>query len=96
MRILRRSLQGIIMKAFVCFALLVMHSVTPVSAASDECRSLQSRMERSACHRQQGKPVAAKRAETASDKDRMIDPVERMKVEDDRLAKRLRGICRGC
>jgi hypothetical protein len=53
-------------------------------------------MERSACHRQQGKPVAAKRAETASDKERMIDAVERMKVEDDRLAKRLRGICRGC
>lgn len=84
------------MKGFVCFALIVMHGATPVSAASGECRSLQSRIERNACHKQQHKPVAAKRAENVSDKDKMIDAVERLKVEDDRLAKRLQGICRGC
>lgn len=83
------------MKLFVCFALLVMHAATPVSAASGECRFLQSRSERKACY-QQHKPVAAKRAESVSDKDKMLDAVELLKAEDDRLARRLQGICRGC
>ena len=36
----------------------------------------------------------ATRAEPGNTK--MIDAIDRMKVEDDRLTKRLQGICRGC
>ena len=84
------------MKHFIWFAFLVLHGAAPVFAASGECRLLPSRAERNACYQQQQKPVAAKGAEAASDRDKLINAVERMKVEDDRLTRRLQGICRGC
>jgi hypothetical protein len=61
-------------------------------AASRECRHIDSRKERNACYEQQkqvSKTSPAPRAATGDD-------VDRLKLENDRLNKRLQGICRGC
>lgn len=86
------------MKSLACVVIAVLLGSTPVLAATTQCRQIQSRKERNTCYeqQQQQKSVAAKRAPTGSDNNKMIDAVEQMKVEDDRLAKRLQGICRGC
>jgi hypothetical protein len=67
---------------------------TPAASAAGECRHIQSRKERNACYEQQkAKP---KRAAPTSARDEMDEQVDRLKLENDRLNKRLQGICRGC
>ena len=85
-----------IMTSLACAALAVLLGGSPALAATKECRSIQSRKDRNTCYDQQKQAAAAKRAPTTSDNNKMIDAVEQMKLEDDRLAKRLQGICRGC
>lgn len=85
-----------IMTSLACAALAVMLGSSSVLAATKECRSIESRKDRNACYEQQKQTLAAKRAPTGSDNNKMIDAVEQMKQEDDLLAKRLQGICRGC
>ena len=65
-------------------------------AAPEECRLIKTEAVRQACYHRQPNPVEAKRALSLSDNSRVLDPVEALKLEDDRLAKRLQGICRGC
>lgn len=84
------------MTSLACAALAIMLGSSPVVAATKECRSIQARKDRNACYEQQKEALAAKRAPTTSDNTKMIDAVDQMKLEDDRLAKRLQGICRGC
>ena len=84
------------MASLACAALAVVLGSSSALAATKECRSIQSRKDRNACYEQQKGTIAAKRAPTTSDNTKMIDAVEQMKLEDDRLAKRLQGICRGC
>ena len=52
--------------------------------------------ERQACEDRKAASLAPKREPGLSDNPKMMDSVEILKLEDDRLAKRLRGICRGC
>jgi hypothetical protein len=61
--------------------------------AETQCRTLKSRKDRDACHAQQ---ASAKQARSEAPNGKMIDAIELLKIEDDRLAKRLQGICRGC
>ena len=65
----------------------------PAIAETVQCRFIQSRKDRNACYERQ---AAAEQKPTESDGTRMIDAIDRMKLEDDRLTKRLQGICRGC
>jgi hypothetical protein len=74
-------------------ALAVLLGGSPALAATGECRFIQSRKERNACYEQQ---AAAKAAAPKSGNTKMIDAVDQMKIDDDRLTKRLQGICRGC
>jgi hypothetical protein len=79
-------------KASAWALLAVLLGGLPAFAETVQCRSIQSRKERNACYERQ---MAAKHA-AKSDSTKMGDSIDRMKVEDDRLTKRLQGICRGC
>jgi hypothetical protein len=65
----------------------------PVLAATGECRFIQARKERNACYERE---AAAKKAAPRSGSAKMSDTIDQMKVDDDRLTKRLQGICKGC
>ena len=69
---------------------------SPVFAAVEQCRFIKAKAERQACYDRQAIALAAKRRPGVSDSSRMADEVERMKLEDERLTRRLRSICRGC
>ena len=62
-------------------------------AAPGECRFIQARKERNACY---AREEAAKAAAPKAGPPRMNDQIDQMKIENDRLGKRLQGICRGC
>ena len=88
------------MKTVACIALTVLLGGGEVlaaskDAASGQCRFIQSRKDRNVCYERHS-AATAKRPATGSDNAKMIDAVEQMKLEDDRLSKRLQGICRGC
>lgn len=71
--------------------LAAMLASAPALAETVQCRSIQSRKDRNACYQRQD---AARK--TTAEPVKMNDAIDRMKVEDDRLTKRLQGICRGC
>lgn len=73
------------------FSLLLLTDAT--LAASTQCRQINSRKERNACYEQQKHEQEAKTKAAPAPMDSAID---QMKLEDDKLAKRLQGICRGC
>jgi hypothetical protein len=65
-------------------------------SAVEQCRQIKAKVDREACYDRQSKALAEKRQGAgAADKSRS-DPVDQLKVENDRLSKRLRSICRGC
>jgi hypothetical protein len=66
---------------------------TPVFAQTTQCRFIQARKDRNDCYERQ---KTAKQAPTKLGSTRMDDAVDQMKLDDDRLTKRLQGICRGC
>lgn len=68
-------------------------AVSPVFAETTQCGSLKSKKGRDACHAQQ---LAARQTRSEAPNGKMIDALEQMKIDDDRLTKRLQGICRGC
>jgi hypothetical protein len=61
-------------------------------AASKECRLIDSRKERNACYEQQKQ--VSKQSPSAGPATK--DNIDLLKQENDRLNKRLQGICRGC
>jgi hypothetical protein len=79
----------------VLFAAMIGSS--SLSAAVEQCRFINSRIDREACYVRQEKALAAKRKPEPVDdaKTRSLDDIE-MKLENDRLSKSLRTICRGC
>jgi hypothetical protein len=66
---------------------------SPALAETTQCRFIEARKDRNACYERQ---KTAKQAPAKSNGTRMGDAVDQMKLEDDRLTKRLQGICRGC
>jgi hypothetical protein len=82
------------MKSFACLPLVLMVAAAPSFAAVEQCRHIKGRTDREACYDRQ-KSLAEKRKSGASVKE-SIDPVDKLKAENDRVNRRLQGICRGC
>ena len=61
---------------------------------TEQCRLIKAKSEREACYTRQEAELAKNKAATAAKPD-AVD-VDRLKVENDRLTNRLKGICRGC
>jgi hypothetical protein len=84
------------MKFFACLALIVLVGGSPSFAAAEQCRQIKAKVDREHCYDRQSKALAETRqAGSAADKAR-ADPVDQLKIENDRLSRRLRSICRGC
>jgi hypothetical protein len=81
--------------ALVVFAAII--GASSLSAAVEQCRFINSKPDREACYDRQEKALAARRKPEPVDdaKTRSVDDIE-MKMENDRLSKSLRRICRGC
>ena len=78
-------------------ALVLLATILSTGAAFAEtsrCQGFKSRKDRDACHARQAADARQVRSQEPNGK--MIDSIEQMKIDDDRLAKRLQGICRGC
>jgi hypothetical protein len=70
---------------------------SPVFAETIQCRHIQARKDRNACYeRQKTAKQAPTQSGSTSGSTKMGDAVDQMKLDDDRLTKRLQGICRGC
>jgi hypothetical protein len=65
----------------------------PALAQTVQCRQIDSRKERNACYEQQQRQNAKKKTPEGPPTDQALD---QMKLENDRVNKRLEGICRGC
>ena len=65
----------------------------PVLAETTQCRLIEARKDRNDCYERQ---KTAKQAPTKVGATKMDNAVDQMKLDDDRLTKRLQGICRGC
>jgi len=79
--------------AYVLFGVVIISS--PVTAAVEQCRFIQAKPEREACYERQEKALAARRKPAVVDN---VKPgtTDELKIENDRLGKSLRSICRGC
>jgi hypothetical protein len=78
----------------VALVMFITLAGVPVSAL-EQCRQISVKADREACYDRQAKALAQKRQAAGPDK-RKVDPVDELKIENDRVSKRLRGICRGC
>ena len=83
------------MKVFrfiIAFSILVNSSST--FAATEQCRLIDGKKDRQACYDRQA--TAAETARKTSSESKAVGSVEQMKIEDDKLSKRLRSICKDC
>jgi hypothetical protein len=76
-------------------------AISPTSAADEQCRSIKSDMARLACFDRAASSAQSsnKEAHPATDQKvggAFVDPVEWLRAENDKVAARLKGICRGC
>jgi hypothetical protein len=76
-------------------------AVSPASAADEQCRSIKSDKGRLACFDREGSSARSSdtKARPATDKKAagaFVDPVELLRTENDKVAARLKGVCRGC
>jgi hypothetical protein len=84
------------MKFAAGIALAAIIHCFPASAAIEQCRFIQSRLDREACYQRQEAALAAKQKARAAADVPQTENVDELKLEDERLARRLRSICRGC
>ena len=85
------------MKSFwriVAFGLPVATGFSSASAI-EECRQIKPQSERLACYDGQAKALTEKQQPAASGNG-YPNPVDLLKIENDRVTQRLKGICRGC
>ena len=83
------------MRIPAAIALAVIASALPAFAATEPCRFIQAKADREACYQRQ--EVARKEKQVKPEASAKVDQsIERMKIEDDRLSRQLRSICRGC
>jgi hypothetical protein len=76
-------------------------TISPTSAADEQCRSIKSDMTRLACFDRAASSAQSsnKEAHPATDQKvggAFVDPAEWLRAENDKVAARLKGICRGC
>jgi len=83
-------------KLIACVVLLVSITWSPLPAAPEQCLSIKSGVDRQACYDRQANDRAERPKPALAGNPKVDDPIEKLKLEDDRLAKRLQGICRGC
>ena len=76
-------------------------AISPAFAAGEQCHSIKSDKDRLACF-DRGMPSAqssnseARPATDQKAKGAFVDPAEWLSGENDKVAARLKGICRGC
>jgi hypothetical protein len=79
---------------------LAVLAISPVLAATERCRSIQSDKERLACFDSEASAAQANKQQAKATKEpdgsTFVDPVESLKAENDKVSARLKGICRGC
>ncbi|AMA55391.1 hypothetical protein [Bradyrhizobium sp. CCGE-LA001] len=79
--------------AFVVFAI----SATPASAVEQNCRFIQSKLDREACYKRQEEELAAKRRPApATDESKTLETLRQMRQDDDAVYRSINNICRGC
>jgi hypothetical protein len=83
------------MKLLACVLFAIMIGCPAAKAAVEQCRFINSKPDREACYERQEKALAAKRKPDVVDRAKTASPDE-INIEDDRLGKSLRSICRGC
>jgi hypothetical protein len=75
-------------------------AISPISAADEPCRSIKSNMARLACFDRAASSAQSSIQEARPATDRVggafVDPAEWLRAENDKVAARLKGICRGC
>jgi hypothetical protein len=82
------------MKRAACFSFAVAIVVSSHAlAAVEQCRFIQAKPEREACYQRQELARSAKQQARDASQQKSVDPTE---PQNDRLAKSLRSICRGC
>jgi hypothetical protein len=84
------------MKLAACLFALAMTACVSTSAAAEQCRFIDARLEREACYQRQETARAARQKASETQQAAQPKPYEPMAAEDAELAKSLRGICRGC
>ena len=84
------------MKLPLTLSLVLILGALPAPAIEQNCRFIQSRVEREACYKQQETELAAKRKPPPSAESRDLETMQRMRQEDAEVYRSLRGICRGC
>ena len=75
----------------IAIALMTVMGSLRAVHATESCDAIKNSMVRQRCPDRQATESATKRSTVAT-----VDPIEALKEEDNRLAKKLRGICRGC
>ena len=80
--------------AFVILGLMI--GAVPAVAAVEQCRFIQAKPEREACHQRQAIALAAKRKPEPTADTRTLETLQQMRRDDDEVYKSLRSICRGC
>jgi hypothetical protein len=83
------------MKLFTCVLFAVLIGCPPAMAAVEQCRFINAKPDREACYERQEKALAAKRKPDVVEDAKTTAPDD-IKIENDRLSKSLRSICRGC
>ena len=83
------------MKFFACVLFAVIISSYSAPAAVEQCRLIDSKVDREACYDRQAKELAAKRKPDTTDNAKS-KPFDEIGSENERLGKSLRSICRGC
>jgi hypothetical protein len=83
------------MRSVACALFAVMISCPAAQAAVEQCRFIQSRTDREACYDRQAKWLAARRKPDPP-VDASTKSLDDIGIENDRLSKSLRSICRGC
>jgi hypothetical protein len=73
--------------------LLLVLLIAPAVAAHSDCRHLPDRKERSDCYE---RPNTSPKQAPPRARTRMDDAVDPLKLENDRLRRRLQRICKGC
>lgn len=83
------------MKFFTYVLIAVVIGPASASAAIEQCRFIQSKVDREACYDRQEKALAAKRKPAVTDQAK-TKSLDDLRIEHDRVSKSLRSICRGC
>lgn len=96
-----QEIADVLWKASVIVIGLSILAISPTSAADEQCRSIKSDKGRLACFDREASSAQSinKEARPATDQKAgaaFVDPAEWLRVENDKVAARLKSICRGC